>query len=145
MQDHLLYYNIGAGVEAFSTMVGAVLPYPVLQMHQVHGDRIAVITDRQTTREDLRGYDAMITDIPGLAIGARSADCIPVLLFDPVHQAIAAIHSGWRGTVQRISQKTILQKTQRYVKFWFYFPFLTLILGCIPILNASLSSVFPRR
>lgn len=55
----------------------------------------------------LEGVDALITDLRGVCIGVSTADCIPVLLYDEVHHAMAAIHAGWRGTVQRIVQKTI--------------------------------------
>lgn len=107
MPMNLLRYRLGAGVEAFTSRRDSVLPYPVIQGHQVHGSRIAIVDRPDLTREDLEGYDAFITDIPGIAIGVRTADCTPVLLFDPVHRVIAAVHSGWRGTVSKISQKTI--------------------------------------
>lgn len=103
----LLEYDIAKGVEAFSPLRDAVLPYPVLQAHQVHGDRIEVIRSYGTTREDLQGVDGLITDLPGLAIAARTADCIPVLMYDPVRKVIAAIHSGWKGTVKMISAKAV--------------------------------------
>ena len=67
-----------------------------------------------TTREQLEGVDALITNVPGVAISVRTADCIPVLLYDPVHKAIAAVHDGWRGTVQRLSQKVIAEMGRRY-------------------------------
>lgn len=94
-------------VEAFSTYKGSELPYPVVQAHQVHGDRIAVITDPGTTREQLEGYDALVTDRPGIAIGARSADCVPILMYDPVRRVAAAVHSGWRGTVIQIGRTVV--------------------------------------
>lgn len=103
----LFRYTIAEGVEAFSTERDAELPYYVVQPHQVHGIEIREVTDPMTTREQLEGVDALITNVPGVAISVRTADCIPVLLYDPVHKAIAAVHAGWRGTVQRISQKVI--------------------------------------
>lgn len=105
--DSLVYYDFGPGVEAFSSMRSATLPYPVVQSHQVHGVRIAIVPQDGTTREELEGFDALITDRRGVAIGVRTADCIPVLLYDPVNSVVAAVHSGWRGTLGRISQKTI--------------------------------------
>ena len=45
--------------------------------------------------------------MPGVAIGVRTADCIPVLLYDPVKRVVAAVHAGWKGTVLHISQKAI--------------------------------------
>ena len=59
------------------------------------------------TREDLEGYDAFITNLPGVSIGVRTADCVPILLSDAENHVIAAIHSGWKGTVQKIAMKTI--------------------------------------
>ena len=110
----LFRYTIAEGVEAFSTERDAELPYYVVQPHQVHGVVIREVTDPNTTREQLEGVDALITNVPGVAISVRTADCIPVLMYDPVHKAIAAVHAGWRGTVQRISQKVISEMQRRY-------------------------------
>lgn len=107
MYQELLRYSLGKGAEAFTTRRDSALPYPVIQGHQVHGDRIAVIDRPELTREDLEGYDAFICKFPGIAIGVRTADCVPILLYDPVQWVVAAIHSGWKGTVLKIAQKTI--------------------------------------
>ena len=107
MFDGLLEYDLGAGVEAFSTQRDAVLPYPVIQGHQVHACEIAVVDRPGMTREDLEGFDAFVTRLPGVAIGVRTADCIPVLIFDPVQRVVAAVHAGWKGTVLQVSQKTL--------------------------------------
>ena len=107
MDQELLRYPLGKGAEAFTTRRGSVLPYLVIQGHQVHGDRIAVIDRPDLTRADLEGYDAFICKLPGVAIGVRTADCVPILLYDPVQRVVAAIHSGWKGTVLKIAQKTI--------------------------------------
>lgn len=114
VSKRLLDYQIGAGVEAFSTERDAELPYYVVQPHQVHGCVVREITDPDTSREELEGVDALITNVPGVAISVRTADCIPVLLYDPVHKAVAAVHAGWRGTVQRISQKVISEMQRKY-------------------------------
>lgn len=102
-----IYYPLDPHIEAFTARRDSVLPYPVIQGHQVHGTRVAIIDRPDMTREDLEGYDAFITDLPGVAIGVRTADCVPVLLYDPVHRVIAAIHSGWKGTVHMISREAI--------------------------------------
>ena len=62
----------------------------------------------------LDGIDAIITDIPGTCIGISTADCIPVMLFDYAHKAIAAIHAGWRGTVDRIIGKTFIAMNKAF-------------------------------
>ena len=110
----LLYYSLGPGVEAFTTRRDSVLPYPVVQGHQVHGSRVAIVDRPDIRREDLEGYDALITNLPGVAIGVRTADCVPILLYDPGKSVIAAIHSGWKGTAQMISRKVIGIMEDRY-------------------------------
>ena len=107
MFQDLLYYDLGPGVEAFTTRRDSVLPYPVIQGHQVHGSRVAIIDRPWMTREELEGYDAFITNLPGVAIGVRTADCVPILLYDPAQRVIAAVHSGWKGTVLKISHGVI--------------------------------------
>ncbi len=51
--------------------------------------------------------DALITDRPGILLSVRSADCLSVLLADPRRPAVAVIHAGWRGTLQRVVEKTV--------------------------------------
>ena len=105
--DTSIQYDLGPGVEAFSTRRESKLPYPVIQAHQVHGFRVAVVDRPDTRKEELDGYDALVTGLSGVAIGVHTADCVPVLLYDPRRRVVAAIHSGWKGTVQRISQKVL--------------------------------------
>lgn len=114
MANPLLRYDLGKGVEAFSAGRDASLPYPVIQGHQVHGCRVAVIDRPDTTRADLEGYDAFVTALSGVAIGVRTADCVPVLLYDPVKRVVAAVHAGWKGTVLHISQVAIDCMGQRF-------------------------------
>lgn len=108
------YGFFGDGVSAFTTVRGSEPPYHVITAHQVHGTAIAEVTDPSTGREALEGYDALVTRLPGCAIGVRTADCIPVLLHDPVRNAVAAVHSGWKGTLNRISQKTVFKMQELY-------------------------------
>ncbi len=105
--DTSIQYDLGPGVEAFSTRRESKLPYPVIQAHQVHGFRVAVVNRPDTRKEELDGYDALVTGLPGVAVGVHTADCVPILLYDPRRRVVAAIHSGWKGTVQRISQKVL--------------------------------------
>lgn len=88
--------------------------------HQVHADRVKVVDktlmalgDRQR-RERLEGIDAVVTDLRNVCIGVSTADCIPVLVCDNEHRAVAAIHAGWRGTVSRIVEKTLHVMNERY-------------------------------
>ena len=102
------------GVEAFYTGREAVLPYPVIQGHQVHGSRVAIVERPGMTREELEGYDAFVTNRPGVAIGVRTADCVPVLLYDPVERVVAAVHAGWKGTVLQISKGVLEAMGQEF-------------------------------
>lgn len=107
-------YKIADDVMAFSLERDETLPFYVVQPHQVHGCVIREVTRPDTTRDELEGVDALVTDVPGVAISVRTADCIPVLLYDPVHKAVAAVHDGWRGTVQHLSCKVIDFMHERY-------------------------------
>lgn len=78
---------------------------------QVHKTRIVRVT-RNTSKEELLETDALITNEKGICIAVMSADCVTVLLYDKKHKAIGAVHSGWRGTVARILEKT-LEEMQR--------------------------------
>ena len=109
----ILRYSIGDGVEAFTAMRDAQLPYPVIVGRQVHGNKVAVVDRPDMTCMDLDGYDALVTDLP-VAIGVRTADCTPVLLYDPVHRAVAAVHSGWKSTVQKIVLYTVSRMASEY-------------------------------
>ena len=79
--------------------------------HQVHKADIRVVTSadlgKGLFRERDYEADALITDIPQLPLVIFSADCIPILLYDPVRRVVGAAHAGWRGTAQSIGAKTV--------------------------------------
>ena len=102
-----LSHYFSPGVEAFTAGRDCPLPRAVVQAHQVHQSRVAVVTRQDTPRDELEGIDALVTRTEGCCIGVRTADCVPVLLYDPVARVVAAVHSGWRGTVQRISLEAV--------------------------------------
>ena len=62
----------------------------------------------------LEGVDALVTNLPDATLGIFTADCMTVFLYDPVHRAIGLAHSGWRGTVQKITQATVQCMKKRY-------------------------------
>ena len=88
--------------------------------HQVHGTEACVINSGFLTmpaaerRMLTEGADAVMTDVRGVCIGVSTADCIPVLLYDEEHHAACAIHAGWRGTLQRITHKAVMQMGMVY-------------------------------
>ena len=90
-----------------------ISPERLIFPHQVHDTKIAVInTDYPALRVDekmnlLDGVDAVINRIPGYCLCVSTADCVPVLLYDDKNRVVAAIHAGWRGTVNKIVSRTL--------------------------------------
>jgi YfiH family protein len=82
----------------------------VAKSHQVHGDAILEVTEPGR----YEGYDALITNLPDVQLAVTIADCTPVLIFDPITRAVAAIHAGWRGTVAQIVRKTVERMAHTY-------------------------------
>ena len=78
-------------------------------VHQVHGDRILIVDHKNidSLKQQQHQCDAIMTDQPGLAIGIKTADCVPVFLAAKTQRIIAVIHAGWRGTALNISAKTV--------------------------------------
>ncbi len=76
----------------------------LISVGQVHGSGTLILTDRQGVRSqgELRGIDILITNLPGVGLLIKQADCQAVALYDPEQQVIANIHCGWRGNVQNV-------------------------------------------
>lgn len=90
----------------------------IIYAHQKHTDNI-LIADKSFFRSPLPLpddyiFDAMVTNIPGIVLTARSADCVPVLFYDDENQAIGAAHCGWRGTLQELQVKTARKMRELY-------------------------------
>jgi YfiH family protein len=82
--------------------------------NQVHGDTVLKVDARPEGVWSAGEADGLMTDRRGLALCAQTADCTPILLFDPERPAVAAIHSGWRGTVQQIGPKALAAMGEAY-------------------------------
>lgn len=86
-------------------LLAAVAPgVQLARQRQFHSDLIRVF---DTPPEHAVRGDATITRTRGLLLGVLTADCVPILLADTKHRAVAAIHAGWRGTLKRIAAKTL--------------------------------------
>ena len=79
---------------------------PVL-MGQVHGDRICILDGDGPPPGSVPECDGLITDRPGVALGIRTADCVPILFADPVRRVIGVAHAGWRGTSLCIASRMV--------------------------------------
>lgn len=84
--------------------------FPVTK--QVHGDRVCRLVIPLSS--DVHEADAFVTDRRGVVCSIRTADCVPILLVDPIHYAIGAVHSGWRGTELGIAGTTIRAMTEYF-------------------------------
>lgn len=67
-----------------------------------------------TKERDYEGIDALITDEEGLILSCFSADCVPILFYDPIHKAVGACHSGWRGTKGKILQNVVEEMRKHF-------------------------------
>lgn len=74
---------------------------------QVHGNDIKTIRSIDEIGDSDDKCDAITSDVSGILAGVKTADCVPVLIGDPVTGAFAAIHAGWRGTVESIVSKSV--------------------------------------
>lgn len=125
-------YNLGKDIIAFTTdrtqgrdmdriSEAIICHFPNLQgrmksglyPHQTHTDNVFHITEdflalpESERKNRLEGVDAIISNVPDVIMGISTADCIPVLVYDPEHHAAAAIHAGWKGTLKRIVEKSL--------------------------------------
>jgi YfiH family protein len=80
---------------------------------QVHQTRIVNVTSN-TEKDELLDTDALITSEREICIAVMSADCVPILLYDKRNQVVAAVHSGWKGTVAKILTKTLTEMKRAY-------------------------------
>jgi YfiH family protein len=79
-------------------------------VRQIHSDIVVVAEHTGCIAEG----DALIANRPGITLSIRTADCLPVLMADPSHRAIAAVHAGWRGAALGIVPKTVQAMTERF-------------------------------
>lgn len=82
-----------------------ISPKCLIFPEQTHSVNVAVIDDCDSSA--LNDTDAIITKSPGICVSVMSADCVPILLYDPKKNVVGAIHSGWRGTVGQITTRTV--------------------------------------
>ncbi|MGA9525443.1 MAG: peptidoglycan editing factor PgeF [Myxococcaceae bacterium] len=81
----------------------------IVTVSQVHGDTVrrAAAPPERIGAPPIGEADAVWTDHEGVAVGIRTADCVPILLVDEEQGRVAAVHSGWRGTDLRIVQRAV--------------------------------------
>ncbi|HUQ86273.1 MAG TPA: peptidoglycan editing factor PgeF [Vicinamibacterales bacterium] len=85
-------------------------PDRLMRVRQVHGNVVRILERGRvsaTAHTERPDGDAIVSNEPGLALAVMVADCVPILLCDPVGGAAAAIHAGWRGTCARVVRAAI--------------------------------------
>jgi purine-nucleoside/S-methyl-5'-thioadenosine phosphorylase / adenosine deaminase len=110
-------------------VVSAVLALPLVSAFPTHGAMVATLDREMATearhhgddwpkrlQEQMRGMraDAMLTDVPGVALFWAYGDCAPVLLYDARQRVVGLVHAGWRGTAQAITARTIAAMRERF-------------------------------
>lgn len=83
--------------------------HTVVYLGQIHSDEIAVLKQDNIAKNEvmkINDTDAVVTNVPEVALVTLHADCIPVFFMDEINKVIALAHAGWRGTVQEIAAKT---------------------------------------
>jgi YfiH family protein len=83
------------------------LPPRITTVHQIHSGVVLDAAGR--TGDRIADADALISNQPGITVGVRTADCVPILVVDPLRRAVAVIHAGWRGTARQITMNAVLQ------------------------------------
>lgn len=102
--------NLNLVREAFGVPDGGLI-----LMRQVHGDRILHLDGDGPLPEALPECDGLISDRPGVALGVRTADCVPIFFADRARRIIGAAHAGWRGTALGIAARMVETLAGRFL------------------------------
>lgn len=116
----LLAFSVGRGVHGTESGTDAretglqgdnllISPEHIMIPRQTHSTNVRWVN----TFGEVPDTDAVITSEKDLCIAVKTADCIPILIYDVRKQLIAAVHAGWRGTVGRIIEKTLRQMNSK--------------------------------
>ncbi len=91
-----------------------IIPYQTHSVNALVIDKEFLQQNAEKRNEQLQNIDALITQEKGVCLCVSTADCTPILLYDRKQQVIAAIHAGWRGSVNYIVRKTLEQMQRLY-------------------------------
>jgi len=111
--------NVQENRRRFCRAIG-VNPATLVTGRQVHGSNIGIITVEDVPPgggaygPPEQGTDALITASPAVSLMLLFADCVPVILYDPINRAVGIVHAGWRGSVAKLAEKTLLKMRQTF-------------------------------
>lgn len=80
-------------------------------LHQIHSD---IVVDAAGRSGALGDGDALISNTPGTLVAVKTADCVPILIVDPAHRAVAAVHAGWRGSAHKIVERAVEEMVKKF-------------------------------
>jgi len=86
----------------------------IFDVWQVHSSQVVIAHAPRPASQAPIKADAIITDRPGVNLFMRFADCVPILLFEPIKKSVGIVHAGWEGTVKRIAEATIRMMQAEY-------------------------------
>ncbi len=104
--------NIQENRRRFLSLVGG--RWTLATCWQVHGRDVRVVREASEAGNDSERCDALATDLPGVLLGVKTADCVPVILGDARTGACAAVHAGWRGTLAGILKHALARLSQEF-------------------------------
>lgn len=99
--------NVRINRERFFAEVTGDAHFPSVTLRQIHSALALRVGAADAAPQAIHKADGMMTNQPGLLLAIQTADCIPVLIADPIQRVVAAFHAGWRGTVKRIVEQGV--------------------------------------
>lgn len=108
-EDNLNFNKkLNEGIENIESLKNKFNLKSVGYLNQIHSDKVYIYDGK------VHDGDAIITDEKDIAVGVFTADCVPILIYDTSNNVIAAVHSGWRGTLNCIVSKTLMTMKDKY-------------------------------
>jgi YfiH family protein len=104
--------NIGENRRRFISALGG--RWTLAACWQVHGSDVLVVRSAEDPRSEREHCDALATNLKGVLVGVKTADCVPVVLGDPRAGACAAVHAGWRGTLAEIVKHALARMREEF-------------------------------
>ena len=104
--------NIATNRRCFAEAVG-VADERIVASGQVHETTVAIVNDEHAGQR-IAATDGLVTNTPNLPLLLFFADCVPLLIYDPVQKVIGLSHAGWKGTLYSIGPKTIATMQQAF-------------------------------
>jgi len=102
--------DLGAGASPAHARIKAAFPgvRELATVRQAHGKRVVRLRREEEVAGRRRVHgDIIIASAPGIAAAVRTADCAPILIYDPITKVVAAVHAGWRGTIARAAEEAV--------------------------------------